>query len=85
MRIDELLMELENVTERWKEMLEELESKRQLPATYYLKFKEFAKYMGVGDRAAKTMAEEAKAKAWIGGVQMVNVIKVHAYLDSINE
>lgn len=84
-RNDELLIELHKVTERWEQILNELDTKKELPATYYLKAPEFAKYMSVGRQTAQKIAMDARARVWIGNVQMINIVKVHEYLDSINE
>lgn len=84
-RNDELLAELKNVTEQWKQLLQELKTTKQLPATYYLKFSQFVEYMGLGRTTADKIVKAAEAKVWIDNVQMVNVVKVHEYLDSINE
>lgn len=84
-RNDELLMELRNVTEEWKKLLQDMKTTKKLPATYYLKFPVFMEYMGIGQSTAKKLVKAAEAMAWIDGTQMVNVIKVHKYLDSINE
>lgn len=84
-RNDELLAELKSITEEWKQLLDELKSTKQLPPTYYMKLPQFTKYMNVGRDTAEKIAKAAEAKVWIDGVQMINVIKIHEYLDSINQ
>lgn len=82
---DELLSELKSITEEWRQLLEESKRTKQLPATYYMKFSSFVKYMNIGRDTAKKIVRAAEAIVWIDKVQMINVAKVHEYLDSINE
>ncbi len=84
-RNNELLVELKSITEEWRQLLEESKRTKQLPATYYMKLPKFAKYMNLGRETAEKIAKAAEAKVWIDNVQMINVVKVHEYLDSINE
>lgn len=82
---EKILGELKVIGEEWKQLIKEMKSAKQLPATYYLKFSRFVEYMGVGRPAAEKIARAAGAKVWIDNVQLINVLKVHEYLDSINQ